>query len=82
MQLALAEAAKGGSATWKNPQVGAVIVKDGQLLATGYHHQYGQAHAERDASVSFLTNSWPGPRFTSPWSPAFTTASSLRVVSC
>ncbi|MCT3438406.1 riboflavin biosynthesis protein RibD, partial [Limosilactobacillus fermentum] len=31
MQLALAEAAKGGSATWKNPQVGAVIVKDGQL---------------------------------------------------
>lgn len=49
MQLALAEAAKGGSATWKNPQVGAVIVKDGQLLATGYHHQYGQVHAERDA---------------------------------
>lgn len=55
MQLALAEAAKGGSATWKNPQVGAVIVKDGQLLATGYHHQYGQAHAERDA-ISKLSN--------------------------
>ena len=49
MHLALSEAAKGGSATWKNPQVGAAIVKNGHLLATGYHHQYGQIHAERDA---------------------------------
>lgn len=49
MQLALLEAKKGRHQTWQNPQVGAVIVKNGQVLATGYHHHYGQPHAERDA---------------------------------
>lgn len=47
-QLAVA-AAKRGKDTWTNPQVGAVIVKDQQVLAVGYHHQYGQHHAEIDA---------------------------------
>lgn len=32
-----------------NPLVGAVIVKDGKILAEGYHHRYGDLHAERDA---------------------------------
>lgn len=32
-----------------NPIVGAVIVKDGKILAEGYHHRYGDLHAERDA---------------------------------
>lgn len=32
-----------------NPHVGAVIVRDGQVLATGYHHKAGEAHAEVDA---------------------------------
>lgn len=49
MQLALHEAQKGGHQTWKNPLVGAVIVKDNQVIATGYHHHYGEPHAERDA---------------------------------
>lgn len=49
MNLALEEAKKGRYQTWKNPMVGAVIVKNGQVLATGYHHHYGQNHAERDA---------------------------------
>lgn len=49
MRLALHEAKKGAHQTWKNPLVGAVIVKDNQVLATGYHHHYGEPHAERDA---------------------------------
>lgn len=32
-----------------NPLVGCVIVRDGQILAKGYHHKYGDLHAERDA---------------------------------
>ena len=32
-----------------NPHVGAVIARDGQVLATGYHHKAGHAHAEIDA---------------------------------
>jgi diaminohydroxyphosphoribosylaminopyrimidine deaminase/5-amino-6-(5-phosphoribosylamino)uracil reductase len=35
--------------TSPNPHVGAVIVRDGTVLATGYHHRAGQAHAEIDA---------------------------------
>ena len=32
-----------------NPLVGAVIVKDGRVIAEGWHHKYGELHAERDA---------------------------------
>ncbi|HEY6880737.1 MAG TPA: bifunctional diaminohydroxyphosphoribosylaminopyrimidine deaminase/5-amino-6-(5-phosphoribosylamino)uracil reductase RibD [Polyangiales bacterium] len=32
-----------------NPHVGAVIAKDGVVIATGYHHRAGEAHAEIDA---------------------------------
>lgn len=32
-----------------NPKVGAVIVKKGRIIATGYHHKAGDAHAEVDA---------------------------------
>ena len=49
MQMAIAEAAKAGNETWKNPRVGAVIVKNGQVLARGHTHEYGGIHAERDA---------------------------------
>lgn len=49
MELALKEAEKGRYQTWQNPMVGAVIVKNGQILATGYHHHFGENHAERDA---------------------------------
>lgn len=47
MALALRLAACGR--TSPNPHVGAVIVRDGQILATGYHHKAGEAHAEVDA---------------------------------
>lgn len=32
-----------------NPLVGCIIVKDDIILSEGYHHKYGEAHAERDA---------------------------------
>ncbi len=32
-----------------NPLVGAVIVKDGQVIGQGYHQEYGGFHAERNA---------------------------------
>lgn len=35
-----------------NPMVGAVIVHDHHIIGEGYHHQYGQAHAEVNALAS------------------------------
>ena len=46
MQMAAQEAVKAEGMTWTNPLVGAVLVKDDQVLATGYHHQFGREHAE------------------------------------
>src|SRR5699024_10647365 len=44
LALSLAKATKGQ--TSPNPQVGAVIVKNGCILGTGAHLQAGSAHAE------------------------------------
>lgn len=49
MRLALDEAKKGIGYTSPNPLVGAVIVKDGNILSTGYHKKRGENHAEIDA---------------------------------
>ncbi len=49
MQLALHEARKGIGRTAPNPPVGAVIVKNGELLGKGWHRAAGQPHAEREA---------------------------------
>lgn len=49
MQLAVDTAKQAQWRSWKNPRVGAVIVKDERILAVGYHHEYGAAHAEIDA---------------------------------
>lgn len=49
MALALDLAKKGAGWTSPNPMVGAVIVKDGQIIAQGYHAKCGQLHAERAA---------------------------------
>jgi diaminohydroxyphosphoribosylaminopyrimidine deaminase/5-amino-6-(5-phosphoribosylamino)uracil reductase len=46
MWLALDLAAKGLGGTSPNPVVGAVIVKDGEVISTGYHQQAGGPHAE------------------------------------
>lgn len=49
MRLALDLARQGCGWVSPNPMVGAVIVKDGRIIAQGYHHRYGSLHAERDA---------------------------------
>lgn len=50
LQLALQVAMGGAPYVSPNPLVGCVIVsQDHRFLASGYHHQYGQAHAEIDA---------------------------------
>jgi diaminohydroxyphosphoribosylaminopyrimidine deaminase/5-amino-6-(5-phosphoribosylamino)uracil reductase len=49
MALAATLAQRGEGAVGPNPLVGAVIVRDGQLLAEGWHERWGGPHAERNA---------------------------------
>ncbi len=49
MKLALRLARRGLGKTSPNPMVGAVIVKDGRVVGTGYHRYFGGKHAEVDA---------------------------------
>ena len=49
MRRALELAGKGLGTTKPNPMVGAVIVKDDQVIAEGYHRRVGGPHAEREA---------------------------------
>ena len=49
MGLALEAGRQGLGLTSPNPPVGAVIVKDGELLGSGYHLRAGQPHAEIEA---------------------------------
>jgi len=49
MRRALKLAEKGWGWTRPNPLVGCVIVRDGEVLAEGYHAALGRAHAERAA---------------------------------
>ncbi|MFT5633514.1 MAG: diaminohydroxyphosphoribosylaminopyrimidine deaminase [Rubritalea sp.] len=49
MQLALFEARKGLGLTCPNPPVGSVIVRDGEVIARGWHRKAGGPHAEREA---------------------------------
>lgn len=55
MRLALEEARKGVGRTAPNPPVGAVIVKDGEMLGKGWHRAAGQPHAEREAMADVAT---------------------------
>lgn len=48
MRLALKQAARGFGKTSPNPRVGALIVKDGQVLCRGFHRAFGALHAEAD----------------------------------
>lgn len=52
MKIALQLAGKGCGFTSPNPMVGAVIVKDNNIIGQGWHQKYGQPHAERNALAS------------------------------
>lgn len=49
MQRCLQLAELGLGSTSPNPMVGAVIVRDGEIIGEGYHHRCGEAHAEVNA---------------------------------
>ncbi len=49
MKMALDLAVKGEGSTSPNPMVGAVVVKDGQVVGSGYHKIAGGPHAEVNA---------------------------------
>ncbi len=46
MRRALALAKRGWGQTAPNPMVGAVIVRDGEVVGAGFHARYGEPHAE------------------------------------
>jgi diaminohydroxyphosphoribosylaminopyrimidine deaminase/5-amino-6-(5-phosphoribosylamino)uracil reductase len=49
MRRSLALAARGRGCVEPNPMVGCVLVKDGVVIAEGYHRKFGGPHAEVDA---------------------------------
>src|SRR5262249_49289924 len=49
MRRALELAERGRGHVEPNPLVGAVVVRDGQVVGEGWHQRYGQAHAEVNA---------------------------------
>lgn len=49
MRRALALARRALGDTCPNPMVGAVVVRDGEVLGEGWHHRAGQPHAEIEA---------------------------------
>ena len=49
MWRALELARRGQPYVAPNPMVGAVIVKDGQIVGEGFHEEFGGAHAEANA---------------------------------
>lgn len=59
MRLALDEARKGVGKTAPNPPVGAVVVKNGVLLGSGWHRAAGMPHAEREALAEVFQNHGP-----------------------
>ncbi len=56
MLRAIELAEKGRGWTNPNPKVGAVIVKNDRIIGEGWHHMYGQLHAERDALKNVSEN--------------------------
>ena len=50
MKKCITLAKKGIGKTAPNPMVGCVVLdKNNEIISTGYHHKYGENHAERDA---------------------------------
>lgn len=57
MQRALELASKAAGRTSPNPLVGAVVVKDGEIVGEGYHRRAGEPHAEVVALAAAGENS-------------------------
>ena len=78
MKRALALAEKGRHEVSPNPMVGALIVRDGKVIAEGYHARYGDIHAEEAALRDCLERDGvlKGRICMSHWSPA---ASAQRI---
>jgi diaminohydroxyphosphoribosylaminopyrimidine deaminase/5-amino-6-(5-phosphoribosylamino)uracil reductase len=49
MRLALKLASRGAGWVSPNPMVGAVVVRDGEIVGRGWHRRYGAPHAEVEA---------------------------------
>jgi diaminohydroxyphosphoribosylaminopyrimidine deaminase/5-amino-6-(5-phosphoribosylamino)uracil reductase len=49
MRMCFELASKAKGKVLSNPLVGAVIVKEGRIISKGYHHKFGDVHAEVDA---------------------------------
>lgn len=49
MERAIALSLQGAGYVSPNPRVGCVILKDGEIIGEGYHHKFGDVHAEVDA---------------------------------
>jgi diaminohydroxyphosphoribosylaminopyrimidine deaminase/5-amino-6-(5-phosphoribosylamino)uracil reductase len=60
MREALRHARKGLGRTSPNPAVGAVIVRDGRVVAAGYHRKAGGPHAEVEAIRALGERARPG----------------------
>jgi len=56
MEIALKLAEKGCGTVNPNPMVGAVIVKNGSIIGSGHHENYGKLHAERNALNACMTS--------------------------
>lgn len=49
LRRTLVLAGRGAGRVEPNPQVGAVVVRSGEIIAEGYHRAYGELHAEPEA---------------------------------
>lgn len=56
MRRAIELAKRGGGFVHPNPLVGCVVVKNGEIIAEGYHERYGGFHAERNALTNCKSN--------------------------
>ncbi|PBQ34430.1 riboflavin biosynthesis protein RibD [Sphingobacteriaceae bacterium] len=59
MQQALEQARLGWPKVAPNPMVGSVIVKNNEIISSGYHQKFGEAHAEVNAIANLPSTVLP-----------------------